>query len=85
MKDKIQQYTEKLGVPPRNDQNQVILDLQILGVASPSFGAAHTLDLLIHGSEKFVSTAQALKLQEDRKSTRLNSSHHRLSRMPSSA
>ena len=64
MKDKIQQYTEKLGVPPRNDQNQVILDLQMLGVASPSFGAAHTLDLLIHGSEKFVSTAQTLKIQE---------------------
>ena len=66
MKDKIQQYTEKLGVPPRNDsdQNQVMLDLQMLGVASPSFGAAHTLDLLIHGSKKSVNTAQELKLQE---------------------
>jgi hypothetical protein len=68
MKSKIiQQYTEKLGVPPNDDndrRNQVILDLQMLGVASPSFGAAHTLDLLIHGSEKYANTAQTLQLQE---------------------
>jgi hypothetical protein len=67
MKDKVmQQYVEKLGVPPsnENDRNQVILDLQMLGVASPSFGAAHTLDLLIHGSEKYANTAQTLQLQE---------------------
>jgi hypothetical protein len=65
MKDKlIQQYTEKLGVPPNNDRDQVTLDLQMLGVASPSFGAAHTLDLLIHGSEKSANTAQTLQLQE---------------------
>jgi hypothetical protein len=71
MKDKlIQQYTEKLGVPPSddNDRDQVILDLQMLGVASPSFGAAHTLDLLIHGSEKSANTAQTLQLQEAIKS-----------------
>jgi hypothetical protein len=62
----IQQYTEKLGVPPSNetDRDQVLLDLQMLGVATPSFGAAHTLDLLIHGSEKSANTAQALQLQE---------------------
>jgi hypothetical protein len=62
----IQQYTEKLGVPPsnENDRDQVLLDLQMLGVASPSFGAAHTLDLLIHGSEKSANTAQTLQLQE---------------------
>jgi hypothetical protein len=65
MTDKlIQQYTEKLGVRPCNDRDQVVLDLQMLGVASPSFGAAHTLDLLIHGSEKSASTAQTLQLQE---------------------
>ncbi len=66
-KDKLlQQYTEKLGVPPSNedDRDQVILDLQMLGVASPSFGAAHTLDLLIHGSEKSANMAQTLQLQE---------------------
>ncbi len=66
MNDKLtQQYTEKLGTPRiDNDRDQVILDLQMLGVASPSFGAAHTLDLLIHGSEKFANTTQTLKLQE---------------------
>lgn len=65
MKDKlVQQYTEKLGVPPCNDRDQVVLDLQMLGVASPSFGAAHTLDLLIHGSEKSANTAQTLQIQE---------------------
>jgi hypothetical protein len=67
MKDKVmQQYIEKIGVPPsnENDRNQVILDLQMLGVASPSFGAAHTFDLLIHGSEKYANTAQTLQLQE---------------------
>ena len=71
MKSKIiQQYTEKLGVPPsnENDRDQVILDLQMLGVASPSFGAAHTLNLLIHGSEKSASTAQTLQIQEAIKS-----------------
>ena len=62
----IQQYTEKLGVPPSSEtyRGQVILDLQMLGVATPSFGAAHTLDLLIHGSEKSASTAQTLQIQD---------------------
>ena len=60
----MQQYIEKLGVPPTDDGDRAILDLQMLGVASPSFGAAHTLDLLIHGSEKFANTAQTLQLQE---------------------
>ena len=65
MKNKVmQQYIEKLGVPPTDDGDRAILDLQMLGVASPSFGAAHTLDLLIHGSEKFANTAQTLQLQE---------------------
>jgi hypothetical protein len=65
MKDKlVQQYSDKLGVPPCNEKSQVLLDLQMLGVASPSFGAAHTLDLLIHGSEKSANTAQTLQLQE---------------------
>ena len=65
MKDElVQKYTEKLGVPSYDDQDKVMLDLQMLEVASPSFGAAHTLDLLIHGSEKFVSASQALKLQK---------------------
>ncbi len=62
----MQQYVEKLGVPPsnKNDRDQVILDLQMLGVASPSFGAAHTLNLLIHGSEKSTNTTQTLQIQE---------------------
>ena len=67
MKDKIiRQYTEKLGVPPSNDndRDKVILDLQMLGVASPSFGAAHTLNLLIHGAEKYTGTEQTLQIQE---------------------
>lgn len=65
MKDKlIQQYTEKLGVPPCNDRDQAILDLQLFGVASPSFGAAHTLNLLIHGAEKYTGTEQTLQIQE---------------------
>ncbi len=65
MKDKlIQQYTEKLGVPPCNDRDQVILDLQMFGVASPSFGAAHTLNLLIHGAEEYTGTEQTAKIQE---------------------
>jgi hypothetical protein len=65
MKDKlIQQYTEKLGVPPCNDRDRAILDLQMFGVASPSFGAAHTLNLLIHGSEKYTGTEQTLQIQE---------------------
>ena len=65
MKDKlVEQYTAKLGVPPCNDRNQTILDLQMLGVASPSFGAAHTLNLLIHGSEKQTGTQQTVQIQE---------------------
>jgi hypothetical protein len=62
----IQQYTEKLGVPPsnENDRDQVILDLQMLGVASPSFGAAHTLNLLIHGAEKYTGAEQTVQIQE---------------------
>jgi hypothetical protein len=65
MKDKlVRQYTEKLGVPPCNEKGQVLLDLQMLGVADPSFGAAHTLNLLIHGSEKQTSTEQTLQIQE---------------------
>ncbi len=69
MKDKlIQQYTEKLGVPPCNDRDQVILDLQIFGVASPSFGAAHTLNLLIHGAFVIYSDA-AMKAQEQARKT----------------
>ena len=65
MTDKlIQQYTEKLGVPPCNDRDQVILDLQMFGVASPSFGAAHTLNLLIHGAEEYTGTEQTAKIQE---------------------
>ena len=36
----------------------------MLGVAAPSFGAAHTLDLLIHGSEKHTCTEQTLQLEE---------------------
>ena len=64
MKDKlVHQYTEKLGIPPCNGKDQVILDLQI-GVASPSFGAAHTLNLLIHGSEQQTGTEQTLQIQE---------------------
>ena len=65
MKDKlIQQYTEKLGDPPCNDKDQAILDLQMFGVASPSFGAAHTLNLLIHGADKYTGTQQTVKIQE---------------------
>lgn len=65
MKDKlVQQYTEKLGVPPCNEKDQVLLDLQMLGVADPSFGAAHTLNLLIHGSEKHTGTEQTVQIQE---------------------
>ena len=60
----MQQYTEKLGVPPCNDRDKAILDLQMLGVASPSFGAAHTLNLLIHGAEKYTGTEQTLQIQE---------------------
>jgi hypothetical protein len=64
MKDElIQQYTEKLGVPPCNDRDQVILDLNLFGVASPSFGAAHTLNLLIHGAEEYTGTEQTAKIQ----------------------
>lgn len=64
MKDKlVQQYTEKFGVPPCNEQGQVLLDLQMLGVADPSFGAAHTLNLLIHGSEKQTGTEQTVRIQ----------------------
>jgi hypothetical protein len=65
MKDKlVQQYIEKLGVPPCNEKGQVLLDLQMLGVADPSFGAAHTLNLLIHGLEKQTGTEQTVKIQE---------------------
>ncbi len=65
MKDKlIQQYTEKLGVPPCNDRDQASLDLQMFGVASPSFSAAHTLNLLIHGADKYTGTEQTVQIQE---------------------
>ena len=60
MNDKlIAQYTEKLGTPPDSEIN-----LNLLGVASPSFGAAHTLNLLIHGAEKYTGTEQTLQIQE---------------------
>ncbi len=65
MKDKLtQQYTEKLGTPPSIDNDRVILDLQMLGVAAPSFGAAHTLNLLVHGSPEHTTTEQTLQIQE---------------------
>ncbi len=65
MKDKLaQQYIDKFGVLPCNEKGQVLLDLQMLGVADPSFGAAHTLNLLIHGSEKQTGTEQTLQIQE---------------------
>jgi hypothetical protein len=47
MKNKlVEQYTEKIGTPPTGER----INLNLLGVASPSFGAAHTLNLLIHRS-----------------------------------
>jgi hypothetical protein len=65
MKDKLtQQYTEKLGTPPNIDNDRAILDLQMLGVASPSFGASHTLNLLVHGSPEYTNTEQTLQIQE---------------------
>ena len=44
-----------------------------------------TGDITVGGSSVSVVTAVKLQLQKDRKSTRLNSSHLKLSRMPSSA
>ena len=61
MKDKlIAQYTEKLGTPPDSDQ----INLNLLGVASPSFGAAHTLNLLIHRSPVDATSEQTLQIQD---------------------
>jgi hypothetical protein len=65
MKDKlVQQYIDKLGVPPCSEKGQVLLDLQMLGVADPSFGAAHTLNLVIHGTEKYAGAEQTVQIQE---------------------
>ena len=61
MKDTlIVQYTEKLGTPPNSDR----INLNLLGVASPSFGAAHTLNLLIHRSPVDATSEQTLQIQE---------------------
>jgi hypothetical protein len=61
MKNKlIAQYTEKLGTPPNEDR----INLNLLGVASPSFGAAHTLNLLIHRSPVDATSEQTLQIQE---------------------
>ena len=61
MRDKlIAQYTEKLGTPPNSD----LINLNLLGVASPSFGAAHTLNLLIHRSPVGATSEQTLQIQE---------------------
>jgi hypothetical protein len=61
MKSKIiQQYTEKIGTPPTGER----INLNLLGVASPSFGAAHTLNLLIHRSPVDATSEQTLQIQE---------------------
>jgi hypothetical protein len=61
MKNKlIEQYTEKLGTPPTGDR----INLNLLGVASPSFGAAHTLNLLIHRSPIDATSEQTLQIQD---------------------
>ena len=61
----------------------------------PAYNAAATLErirtvpeIIIHGDADPtvpVAGSRAMVAKLDRKSTRLNSSHHRLSRMPSSA
>jgi hypothetical protein len=56
----IEQYTEKLGTPPNGDR----INLNLLGVASPSFGAAHTLNLLIHRSPVDATSEQTLQIQD---------------------
>jgi hypothetical protein len=56
----IEQYTEKLGTPPNGDR----INLNLLGIASPSFGAAHTLNLLIHRSPVDATSEQTLQIQE---------------------
>jgi hypothetical protein len=61
MKNKlIEQYTEKIGTPPTGER----INLNLLGVASPSFGAAHTLNLLIHRSPVDATSEQTLQIQE---------------------
>ena len=61
MNDKrIEQYTEKLGTPTNGER----INLNLLGVASPSFGAAHTLNLLIHRSPVGATSEQTLQIQE---------------------
>ena len=61
MKDKlIAQYTEKLGTPPNGER----INLNLLGVASPSFGAAHTLNLLINRSPVAATSEQTLQIQK---------------------
>ena len=61
MKDKlIDHYTEKLGTPPTGER----INLNLLGVASPSFGSAHTLNLLIHRSPVDATSEQTLQIQE---------------------
>jgi hypothetical protein len=61
MKDKlIEHYSEKLGTPPTGER----INLNLLGVASPSFGAAHTLNLLIHRSPVDATSEQTLQIQE---------------------
>ena len=56
----IEQYTEKLGTPPNSNR----INLNLLGVASPSFGAAHTLNLLINRSPVGATSEQTLQIQE---------------------
>lgn len=56
----IEQYTEKLGTPPNSDR----INLNLLGIALPSFGAAHTINLLIHRSPVDATSEQTLQIQD---------------------
>ena len=71
----------------RSDRVHLDLAIQISGTDNTGRGfvdAGQTLVLSLHGA-KIVVGLKLTPDQEDRKSTRLNSSHIQKSRMPSSA
>ena len=77
--DKVLKHARKLGVlRPR--------DLKSVGVSRVYLKElVERGELLKTGRGLYVSAGMTLTENQDRKSTRLNSSHERLSRMPSSA
>ena len=75
-------YYQNKKKPPVGE----VTDEEVVNIIRHDEKLAHmTLDIRQHLTANDIATADFIKGELDRKSTRLNSSHSRKSRMPSSA